>query len=728
MKKLVMTLGVMGAGKSSFLEKNGLTPYTISPDTLRLLYAGPHQKADGRIEISAKNEKQVWSTLKKVVAKRLENGDFTIVDATNVKVSIWQDFLELCSIYQAECICLDFRGLSLDELKKRNLNRPPFKQVPEASIEKAYFNITHLKLPKGVKVIQPEQLMEKLKIQPIDISHYEKVVLFGDIHGCATVLKRYFEEHPFNEDTFYVFTGDYVDRGIENFETIQFLQNMTYQRNVVFLKGNHEEHLIHWVQGKQISSREFKNFTQKELEKQGYTKKKGYSFIRALRDYFYFEFHGKRVFVSHGGIVKVPETELDMPMNQFIHGVEGYDFDIDNHFQGNEHLIQVHGHRNLFMHSIEAGPYSYNLEGRIEKGEDFRILVIDKDKVFPLSYKNPIFSPRQIRGHKNFGNLALLQELRQNDGIRENELGQNLSSFNFKKNVFYNNDWDERRIKTRGLFMNTNTTEIIARGYDKFFNINERPETTWESLAKRTKGPYKAYLKENGFIGFLGYDSDSNQLIISTKSTINGEHNDYFHHILDKLLTPMKKEKLEHILKERNLSLAVEVIDPIHNPHIITYSKPEIVLLDAIYREDNFRKLPYEELLQLHQELNLGIRVKQQTKVCTTFDELKVWLDSQDKFENEIEGYVIEDSQGYHFKAKLVFYRYWKWVRGEMNRLLKGRAFTDEFIHHPLTKKYHVISALKQLKEEHEEWLINDDIPAIRQFILEMSSSAASIC
>ena len=63
----------------------------------------------------------------------------------------------------------------------------------------------------------------------------------------------------------------------------------------------------------------------------------------------------------------------------------------------------------------------------------------------------------------------------------------------------------------------------------------------------REMGDTKAYLKENGFIGFLGYDSDSNQLIISTKSTIDGEHNDYFHRIIDELLTPIKKEKLKHV-------------------------------------------------------------------------------------------------------------------------------------------------------------------------------------
>ena len=33
----------------------------------------------------------------------------------------------------------------------------------------------------------------------------------GDIHGCYEPLKTYFNENPMNDDTAYIFLGDYIE-------------------------------------------------------------------------------------------------------------------------------------------------------------------------------------------------------------------------------------------------------------------------------------------------------------------------------------------------------------------------------------------------------------------------------------------------------------------------------------------------------------------------------------
>ena len=60
----------------------------------------------------------------------------------------------------------------------------------------------------------------------------------------------------------------------------------------------------------------------------------------------------------------------------------------------------------------------------------------------------------------------------------------NISSFNFTKSAFYDKKWDDIVCKARGLFIDTKNWRIVARGFNKFFNINERPETNHTNILK----------------------------------------------------------------------------------------------------------------------------------------------------------------------------------------------------------------------------------------------------
>ena len=75
----------------------------------------------------------------------------------------------------------------------------------------------------------------------------------------------------------------------------------------------------------------------------------------------------------------------------------------------------------------------------------------------------------------------ILDDLRANKNIVERKYGD-ISSFNFSASAFFNKIWDEQTVKARGLYINTKTGEVVARSYDKFFNIGERPETQMDCL------------------------------------------------------------------------------------------------------------------------------------------------------------------------------------------------------------------------------------------------------
>ncbi|KAF8147057.1 RNA ligase-domain-containing protein [Mycena galopus ATCC 62051] len=59
---------------------------------------------------------------------------------------------------------------------------------------------------------------------------------------------------------------------------------------------------------------------------------------------------------------------------------------------------------------------------------------------------------------------------------------------------------------------------IVARGYDKFFNIGEVPWTTWDTLAAHTAPPYTLSLKSNGCIIFIAALTPTKLLVTSKHS------------------------------------------------------------------------------------------------------------------------------------------------------------------------------------------------------------------
>jgi predicted kinase len=65
MRTLLVLRGAPGCGKSTWVEKNGLLPYTLCPDTLRIMCSSRELQADGRFSIERNNatEKQPWRLL-----------------------------------------------------------------------------------------------------------------------------------------------------------------------------------------------------------------------------------------------------------------------------------------------------------------------------------------------------------------------------------------------------------------------------------------------------------------------------------------------------------------------------------------------------------------------------------------------------------------------------------------------------------------------------------------
>ncbi|MDZ7719315.1 MAG: metallophosphoesterase family protein [Balneolaceae bacterium] len=72
----------------------------------------------------------------------------------------------------------------------------------------------------------------------------EKIVAIGDIHGCVRSLKTLWNNLKPHKDALHVFVGDYIDRGPDSKGVIDFLLDVQFDRECIFLRGNHEQMLL----------------------------------------------------------------------------------------------------------------------------------------------------------------------------------------------------------------------------------------------------------------------------------------------------------------------------------------------------------------------------------------------------------------------------------------------------------------------------------------------------
>jgi hypothetical protein len=198
-----------------------------------------------------------------------------------------------------------------------------------------------------------------------------------------------------NDNYFYIFVGDYIDRGIENAEVIKFLLGIYEKKNVLLLEGNHERWIKAYSNDEVSRSKEFEFVTKKQLDAADISKKDLRQLCRKLGQAAWFTYGDKEVVVTHGGIATMPENLTYMATTQMIHGVGDYnDSDIiaDTWLRTTaDNMYQVHGHRNVKNVPMKVNDRVYNLDGKVEFGGFLRILELDKDGFHEVEIKNTVF-------------------------------------------------------------------------------------------------------------------------------------------------------------------------------------------------------------------------------------------------------------------------------------------------------------------------------------------------
>lgn len=719
MRKLVVLRGHQGSGKSHAVRELGLAEWSLSSDVLRTVLASPVMNREGRMMPDQDLNSRVFPLLLELAEERMGRGETLVIDTTGLDFADMTHWRRRAEFHRYRVAYVDLSGISLETSLDWMRQRPELHRVPEHTIRRFRQTMRQNPIkpesPRETLIVGDEAgshvraLAEWLDEPVIDLSGYDRVVHIGDLQGCHTVLRGPGGplEAGFDPRAFYVFVGDLVDRGIENGALMRwFVDEAVGRDNVALMHGNHEDHLHRFARGLEPVSDEFRYRTLPQLERAGVTPRDADKVCDMAREFLRYRYRGREVFVNHAGLSALPEEPWRVSLRQYSKGTGYWSEDVDRWYSENEReVFQIHGHRNNGV-PIRAAATSFNLEDGVEHGGNLRVCELSGEGWATRSFRNTVFRPlaarlaeerepaewreRERRAYPDWiikgepsakvFDPGLLRRMREHEGVgeRTNDAHPSILSLNFTRDVFRSGSWDDVVVKARGLFLDRETSVIAGRGYDKFFNVGERPEVELERLMGELKFPLTLYLKENGFLGNLGYDERERKLLVASKSTPDGPFAAMFRGILDQRLTQERQEQVMRYLRDTESSMTFEVIDPTNDPHIIEYDGPNIVLLDVVRRATDFRRASYDVLEAVGERFGLDVkeramRLENRTQFLGWYK--KAERDLSYRYKGRfIEGFVIEDAAGRMVKWKSPYYRFWKQMRSQHLRARKMLA------------------------------------------------------
>jgi serine/threonine protein phosphatase 1 len=117
----------------------------------------------------------------------------------------------------------------------------------------------------------------------------KRTLVIGDIHGGLRGLQQVLGRASATQNDRLVFLGDYVDAWSESPQTLDFLIDFKQVQDCIFIRGNHDELLLHWLRGNdnELWHQHGGLSTMASYEGIGnHTRKKHIGFLESLRNYW----------------------------------------------------------------------------------------------------------------------------------------------------------------------------------------------------------------------------------------------------------------------------------------------------------------------------------------------------------------------------------------------------------------------------------------------------------
>lgn len=731
-RKVIFIRGPQGSGKTTLMRRAGLEGFNLNLDKIRNVLGGDMLNPNGQFIPCHEYEKMAFDIFRESLLRRIDRGEVVCIDGTLASGALLAEHWKLFSGRGYDGLVVDLYEFDPDLSMSRNMARTERERVPEASIARmrqiynddpmpdemradprlSFLEVRDDDEAAAAKIVMTKFLKDRRCTR--DLSDYDRVVHIGDLQGCFAPIMA--EGSPLKDGldpkTFYVFLGDLFDRGPQNGEVGRwFVDDILGKPNVALIAGNHEDYVEMQARaGKSDIGRpqsEWQRFSWPQLKEQGVTPGDCARIAEMAQDFLAYKWRGKEVLCSHAGFGKWPHFLSRISTHQMRRGNGHYDVDVDQAWSEAEAQtgrFQVHGHRNSGMGPVMTSPLSMNLEGQIEFGGHLRIVTLDQDGFTPTEIRSTVHRTmqRDIEVNQAIGrnsasrHAPLAPWIERGEGLpkvseetleklhdhsmislKDSASFPGVYSVNFTHAAFNNAAWDDYTTVARGLYLDGELGTVVARSYEKFFNLGERPETQPEAIVQNAAYPVRAYDKLNGFLGITGFSERHASLVVASKSVTEGEFPAMAWDVLEQEIGKDGMERLMRFNRDQMASCIFEIEDPVRDPHIITLERPKATLLAVVRRSEEFEQVPYETLVKIGKWLGCPVKrclaVLPNDRALAAFNN-KVQNDPNWGINGErSEGCVMEDADGRFYKLKSHYYRNWKRMRSAANHIRKGK-------------------------------------------------------
>lgn len=201
---------------------------------------------------------------------------------------------------------------------------------------------------------------------------------------------------------------------------------------------------------------------------------------------------------------------------------------------------------------------------------------------------------------------------------------------NYTPECVFERAWNEQTLQCRGLIVNERTGEVLARGFNKFFNYGE--ETGLEEAYR--PGKPEITVKHDGSLGIL-YRVNG-EVRWSTRGDFESSQS--------KVANRIWKKKYSHAKVPNNLTLLAEIISP-ETRVVVDYDGLEELILIGVIDRFNGQDYSYEEMKLIGETIGMPVT----EKVPGTLSGI---LKVAKTLDHNHEGFVLRWENGYRLKVK----------------------------------------------------------------------------
>lgn len=547
-------------------------------------------------------------------------------------------------------------------------------------------------------------------ILDLDSSSYEKFIIIGDIHGCYQELMLLLEKVNYNikdEKTALVFVGDLIDKGPEPKKVFDYVIE---NKNAYFVMGNHEFKLLRYLRGNNVSINHGLDKTIEDFNLFDISKEHSKAMRYTLESVPFLIKLPNNSYVLHAGInpfkpILSQKREHLLYMRTFNPTTgkiseKGDPFWFEEYSKQNSKIY--FGHH--FHEQTVVRENVFALDGYCVYGGELRACILSKNlelksneiKTLDNIYKQEFVSQHALDTYYvsqyQFDKESPIQhfdKLVEKGYIKKDE-NEELILYNYTDKTTFEKNWNYLTKQARGLIFDKKNGNVVARPFEKFFNIGENDSTQKHNLPLHLN--YKVFEKIDGSLGILYFFN--NKWRISTRGKLISEQSKKAEEILN------KKIKIENL--DKSLTYLIEIIYP-ENKLIIDYSNNEsLVLLGAIETLSS-KELYYEKLLELAK--------------CAGFDlpkeynnlKLDTILSNNIDFEDNIEGFVIRFDNNFRVKYKVDKYLEIARIKSHFSKkalfksMKSGKVPTEYLEHIPEEFIIQASSYVKELEQKYKE-------------------------